>query len=111
MRIFVGYLIWYVSWPFVRLAWPLKMLYVRFQGGKFKKNAAINKAKRRHRKSNIDPKKRKRYRVFFIGQKYRVYNRDDIQKAKHRKKFGWHVNCSNMQAFCEFDTNNITSKI
>lgn len=73
-------------------------LYIRFKGRESAKNKAIKKAKDFHAKTG------KRYRVFFLKNKYQVITRDDIQMRKHAKEYGWHVNSTNMQPLCFFDT-------
>jgi hypothetical protein len=74
-------------------------LYIRFKGRDAAKNRAIKQAKK------LNLKDGKRYRVFFIKNKYQVLSRQDIQNAKHRREWGWHVNSTNMQPLCFFDTN------
>lgn len=74
-------------------------LYIRFKGRDAAKDRAIKKAKKQHAQDG------KRYRVFFLKNEYQVFSRQDIQDAKHRKEWGWHVNSTNMQPLCFFDTN------
>jgi len=74
-------------------------LYVRYKGRDAARNRAIKKAKRIHRKTG------KRYRVFFLQNRYQVITRSDIQQKKHAKDWGRHVNSTNMQRLCFFDTN------
>jgi hypothetical protein len=85
--------------PFFRLYMGLVFLYVRFKGNRFYKASAIRRAKRLHRQTG------KRYRVFFLNYNYHVYNRLDIQRAKHEGRWGWHVNSTSMDPLCFFDTN------
>jgi hypothetical protein len=85
-------------------------LGTRWHGSPWKLKRAIKKAKKLHEASHINPKKRKRYRVFFVGRKYRAMTRQDIQRQKHFGNWDWHVNATNMQPFCYFDTNTETPK-
>lgn len=80
-------------------------LYIRFKGRESAKNRAIRKAKQLHAKSG------KRYRVFFLQNRYEVMTREDIQRKKHAKQWGWHVNSTNMHPHCFFDTANPQSSI
>jgi hypothetical protein len=84
-------------------------LYVRFKGSPYFRNRAIRKAKKLHLGSGDSPKNRKRYRVFFLKNRYEVMTREDIQRRKHQKEWGWHVNSTSMDRFCFFDTDNISS--
>lgn len=79
-------------------------LYIRFKGRDAAKNKAIEKAKKLHLASSDNLYNRKRYRVFFLKNKYQVITRDDIQMRKHAKEYGWHVNSTNMQSLCFYDT-------
>lgn len=74
------------------------VLYVRFKGSDFFLKRAIKKAKKKRAEDG------KRYRVFFLQNKYQVLTRSDIQRRKHDNQFGWHVNSTNMQPHCFFDT-------
>lgn len=76
-------------------AWAIQ---TRFYGSRFFLNKAIRQAVKLNRETN------KRYRVFFVGQRYRAMTRDDIQRQKHQGVWDWHVNSTNMQSFCWFDT-------
>jgi len=80
-------------------------LYIRFKGRDAAKNRAIKKAKAMNLKTG------KRYRVFFLKNRYQVITRDDIQMRKHAKEYGWHVNSTNMQPMCFFDTRPVTPKM
>jgi hypothetical protein len=79
-------------------------LYIRFKGSEFFLGRAIRKANKLHAQDG------KRYRVFFLQNKYQVLSRYDIQFRKHNKKFGWHVNSTNMQPHCFYDTDLLTKK-
>jgi hypothetical protein len=76
-------------------------LYIRYKGRPGALKKAIRKAKRKHKQTG------RRYRVFFLENKYQVLTRSDIQRRKHQKVFGWHVNSTNMDAHKFFDTNNL----
>lgn len=77
----------------------------RYYGSPAKLRKAIRKAKRLAKKSN------KRYRVFFVGRRYRVMTRQDIQRQKHFGNWNRHVNSTNMQPHCYFDSEtNIAAK-
>lgn len=82
-------------------------LYIRFKGRDAAKNRAIRRAKKLHLASGDSPRNRKRYRVFFLKNRYQVITRDDIQMRKHHKEYGWHVNSTTMQPHCFFDTNSL----
>lgn len=86
-------------------------LYIRFKGSDLFLNRAIKKAKELHLSSSDNQHRRKRYRVFFLKNRYQVICRDDIQSRKHKKEYGWHVNSTNMQPLCFFDTDNLKSKL
>lgn len=75
-------------------------LYIRFKGSPFFLNRAIKKAK------SLSKSTGKRYRVFFLKNRYQVLTRDDIQRKKHAGEWGWHVNSTNMQPMCFYDSFN-----
>lgn len=79
--------------------WLLSLI-IRFKGSKLFLNSAIARAKRLHASNG------KRYRVFFIENKYQALTRIDIQLRKHSGKWGWHVNSTSMQPYCFYDTTN-----
>lgn len=79
-------------------------LYIRFKGRDAAKDRAIKKAKKQHAEDG------KRYRVFFLKNKYQALTRDDIQMRKHAGEYGWNVNSTNMQPFCFFDTASIVNR-
>ena len=79
---------------------PVLKIYIRFKGSPFFLKRAIKLAKK------LNAETGKRYRVFFLQNKYQVLTRDNIQRRKHEKDFDWHVNSTNMQPFCFFDTAN-----
>ncbi|GHV10289.1 hypothetical protein FACS1894162_3580 [Bacteroidia bacterium] len=79
-------------------------LYIRFCGRPAQLQKAIRKAKRLNKKTG------RRYRVFFFGYKYRVWNRDDIRKQiksglfKHELKAG-----ADFDKIAFFDTDSLDS--
>lgn len=60
-------------------------LYIRYKGRPSQLKKAILQADRLHKKDG------KRYRVFFFGYSYRVWNRQDIKDRKHSKLFKRHL--------------------
>jgi hypothetical protein len=78
-------------------------LYIRYKGRDAALRKATKKARKLHRKTG------KRYRVFFLANKYQVITRNDIQHRKHAKDWARHVNSTNLQPLCFFDTNSIHS--
>lgn len=60
-------------------------LYIRYKGCPSQLKKAIKKADSMHKKDG------KRYRVFFFGYSYRVWNRQDIKDRKHSKLFKRHL--------------------
>ncbi|MEN6423287.1 MAG: hypothetical protein ABFD76_15210 [Smithella sp.] len=85
----------------------LLKLYVRFKGSPYFLNRAIRKAKKLHFDSSDSHSKRKRYRVFFLKNRYEALTREDIQRKKHAKEWGWHVNSTSMDRHCFFDTDSL----
>lgn len=77
-----------------------KLLRIRFQMREIKLDKAIKEAKKLHAETG------KRYRVFFFGNKYHVWNRQDIRRQqacgllKRNKKAG-----EDFDKICFFDTN------
>lgn len=84
-----------------RLVGAFLSLYIRFKGSPVFLNKAIRQAKKMKAKTG------KRYRVFFLKNRYEVLTRSDIQQRKHAGEYGWHVNSSSMEPFCFFDTDSI----
>lgn len=78
-------------------------LYVRYKGRDAARNRAIKRAKKKHKKTG------KRYRVFFLQNRYQVITRTDIQRRKHANAWQRHVNSTNLQRLCFFDTNSLKS--
>jgi hypothetical protein len=66
----------------------------------------LNKAKKKADK--LSEKTDKRYRVFFLKNRYQVLTRSDIQSRKHSKEWGWHVNSTNMQPHAFYDTKQVS---
>lgn len=79
----------------------LMTLYIRYKGrpGAFKR--AVKRAKKLHARTG------RRYRVFFIGNRYQVLTRQDIQQRKHQKLWGWHVNSTNIDNLKFYDTHGL----
>lgn len=75
MRIF---LLFFVK-LYVAAGFKVKELKVRHRGRPGRQEAAIRKAKRLHKKNG------KRYRVFFILGRYRVWTRADIKRVKNQE--------------------------
>lgn len=78
----------------------LKELRIRFHG----RPAALERAKRRALK--LSKKENKRYRIYFLGMRYRVLHRDDIRAYKRIGFFNRHINVTNTEALVFFDTAN-----
>ncbi len=76
-------------------------LYIRYKGRDAALKRATKKAMKLHRKTG------KRYRVFFLANKYQAITRNDIQQHKHAKDWARHVNSTNLQPLCFFDTNSL----
>jgi len=93
-----------ILFPFTWLWISAMQLYVRFKGRDAARNRAIKKALRRHRKTG------KRYRVFFIQNRYQVMTRRDIQRKKHSGEWGTHVNSTNIDPMKFFDTENLKNQ-
>lgn len=74
-------------------------LYIRFCGRPAKLKQAIRKADRLHQDTG------KRYRVFFFGYRYHVWNREDIKRQKHSKllRHGLKVG-ADFDKICFYDT-------
>jgi hypothetical protein len=90
----------------MNLLTKIRLIPIRFWGNIYFRKLAIRKAKRLHL-SEPNPNRRTRYRVFFIERRYQVLTRQDIQRAKHEKRFASHVNSTNMQPHCFFDTDSL----
>lgn len=81
-------------------------LYIRFCGRPSKLNKAIKKANKLHKETG------QRYRVFFFGYEYKVWNRLDIKRQKRiglllqDKKVG-----ADFDTICFYDTNNLCAHV
>lgn len=73
-------------------------LFIRWRGSNIKKAKAIRKADKLHQETG------KQYRVFFLGMRYRVLTRDDIQRLKHEKLFARHINSTNIDHLSFYNT-------
>jgi hypothetical protein len=76
----------------------LKALYIRFKGRPAALRRAIKRADRRCRKN------KKRYRVFFIENKYQSFSRAQVQMKKHKKQWSRDVNVTKMEPMSFYDT-------
>jgi hypothetical protein len=79
------------------LNWIIK-LRTRYYGSPAKLSEAVNAAEKLHRK------KGKRYRVFFIGGRYRAMNRIEVQRKKHAGKWKRRVNMTRLEPLEFYDT-------
>jgi len=87
-----------------RAAWfviTFRGIRVRFAGRPANLQRAIKKAKKLHTKTG------RRYRVFFIARRYRVYHRDDIKANKKAGIFRWWINSTTINKISFFDTNDL----
>lgn len=73
-------------------------LYIRFKGRPGALKKAIKRADRLCRK------KRKRYRVFFMENRYQALSRPQIQQKKHSGEWNRNVNVTKMEPMCFYDT-------
>jgi len=86
------------------LVWAIRgilLLKIRFHGRKPALERAVKKATRLHKKDG------KRYRVFFLDFRYRVYNRDDIKCRKKEGIFNYFINSTTIDPVKFFDTNDL----
>lgn len=86
---------------FTKLKFWINILRIRFHGRPGKLKKAKKLAIRRHLKTG------KRYRVFFIAMRYRVYTREEIKAKKRAGIFGSHINSTKIDPHKFFDTNDI----
>jgi hypothetical protein len=82
----------------LKLQYLFISLYIRFKGRPGALKKAIKRADRLCRK------KRKRYRVFFIENKYQALSRQQIQMKKHSGEWNPNVNVTKMEPVCFYDT-------
>ncbi|MDR2765324.1 MAG: hypothetical protein LBB90_09890 [Tannerella sp.] len=81
-------------------------LYIRFCGRPGALQRAIRKATRLHRKTG------QRYRVFFFGYRYRVWNRQQIRCRIKTGLFKYGLKAGkNFDSVCFFDTNDIKPQL
>jgi hypothetical protein len=76
-------------------------LRIRFHGRPGALKRAIKKAKKLHAKDN------RRYRVFFLGMRYRVYCRHEIKDYKKAGVFASYINSTTIDSSKFFDTNDL----
>lgn len=75
--------------------------YIRFCGRSGALNKAIQKANRLHKENG------QRYRVFFFGNKYHVWNRQDIKEKKRIGLLKRDLKVGqDFDSICFYDTNN-----
>lgn len=76
-------------------------LYIRFKGNLYFLNKAIKEADRLHAQSG------KRYRVFFFGYEYKVWDRQQIRKRIREGLFKSQLKAGeDFDAICFYDTQN-----
>lgn len=73
-------------------------LYIRFKG----RPGALKKAIRRA--DRLCKRRKKRYRVYFIEQKYQALSRPEIQQKKRSGQWSRDVNVTKMEPLCFYDT-------
>ena len=82
-----------------RLINYFKKLRLRFQGRNSQFLKAVKKADELHKKTG------KRYRVFFFGNKYHVWTREDIRKKQHAGLLKFEKKCGkDFDGVCFYDT-------
>lgn len=75
-------------------------LYIRFKGNPYFLHKAIKRANKRHQEDG------KRYRVFFFGYKYRVWNRQEIREQQRIGLFHHHLKAGeDFDKISFYDTN------
>jgi hypothetical protein len=90
--------------PFIVAAYfyvTFKQLYLRFKGRKAQLDRAIKKADKLHKDNG------KRYRVFFLDGKYRVFQRAEIKENRKAGVFNRYINSTKMDHLKFYDTNDI----
>lgn len=86
----------------------LHNLYLRYTGRPAALRRAIKRAKRLHTKSGTSFLNRKRYRVFFFGYRYHVWDRSDIRERQKNKLFKEGLKAGqSFDQICFFDTNSL----
>lgn len=76
----------------------LNAFYIRFKGRPGALRSVMKRADRLCRKN------KKRYRVFFMSNKYQCFSRADVQSKKHKKEWSRNVNVTKMEPMCFYDT-------
>ena len=76
-------------------------LRIRFHGRQGALRRAVRKAKKRHAKTGL------RYRVFFLGMRYRVYCRHEIKSYKKEGIFARYINSTTIDSLKYYDTNDL----
>lgn len=78
-----------------------KIQWLRFQMRQSKLNKAIREANKLHKQTA------RRYRVFWFGNKYRVWNRNDIRRQQASGLLKWNKKAgADFDKICFYDTNN-----
>ncbi len=78
-----------------------KLQRIRFQMRPAKLNKAIQEAKKLHTDTG------RRYRVFWFGDKYHVWNRNDIRRRQAEGLLKWNKKAgADFDKICFYDTNN-----
>lgn len=103
--------LWYMwnSWPVVLLRFRLKRRIkkaikdrlILYHGRDAALKKAVKKAQKLHANNG------KRYRVFFLDGRYRVYDRDEIKNNKKDGTFNKYINSTSIDPIKFFDTNDI----
>lgn len=76
-------------------------IYIRFKGNRYFLNKAIKEADRRHAENG------KRYRVFFFGYEYKVWDRQEIKKRLRNGLFKSELKAGeDFDKICFYDTQN-----
>jgi len=103
MYIYLGFAIalLIITIPFLINTRPAKKLLIRYWGSPTKRTKAIKKATKMHQADAL------RYRVIFLGMRYRIICRNDIRAYKKNGTFQYHINSTNIDQFKEFDTNDL----
>lgn len=88
---------------FQKLINHLKKLRIRYQGRNSQFLKAVKKADELHEKTG------KRYRVFFFGNRYHVWTREDIRRKQHFGLLKFGKKCGkDFDTICFYDTDAAT---